>query len=114
MGAETGKGFINTVIYDFIHQMMQTAGRSGTDIHSRTETNRFQTFQHAYILRAVIAFPIFTGMMRLYFVDFFAHKISLKAAVKKRTATTLFYYFIYIFIQRNYTTKCIPPHKVRR
>ena len=48
--------------------MMQTAGRSGTDIHSRTETNRFQTFQHAYILRAVIAFPIFTGMMRLYFV----------------------------------------------
>lgn len=58
MGAETGKGFINTVIYDFIHQMMQTSGRSGTDIHSRTETNRFQTFQHAYILRAVIAFPI--------------------------------------------------------
>ena len=115
MGAETGKGFINTVIYDFIHQMMQTAGRSRTDIHSRTETNRFQTFQHAYILRAVIAFPIFTGMMRLYFVDFLAHKISLKGGSQKMNCHyTLLLFHLFIFIQRNYTTKCISPHKVRR
>ena len=40
------QGLINGVIHDLIHQMMETRGRGGSDIHARTLPDRFQPLQH--------------------------------------------------------------------
>ena len=39
-------GLVDGVIHDFPEEMMQTAGGSGTDIHTGPHTDGFQTFQY--------------------------------------------------------------------
>ena len=56
MSTETGQRFVDGVIYHFIHQMVQTARRSITDVHPRTFANGLQPFQDLNILRAVAGF----------------------------------------------------------
>ena len=73
---EPGQGFIDTVIYNFINQVMKTAGRRRTDVHARAETNRFQTFQYSYFVSTVISIATFFLMMSLNFMNFFAHIFS--------------------------------------
>ena len=59
------QGFVNGVIYDLIHQMVQTGGRGGTDIHTGSLPDSLQTLQNLDLRAA-----IFLG----YFC-FIAHKI---------------------------------------
>ena len=47
------QGFINGVVYDFVDQMMKTGRRRGANIHTRALADRFQSFQHLDLLRAV-------------------------------------------------------------
>jgi hypothetical protein len=39
-----GQSFVDTVIDDFIDQMVKTSGTGATDVHPGTLTNRVQSF----------------------------------------------------------------------
>ena len=96
--------FIDTVIHDFIHQMVQAPGGGGTDVHAGAEAHGFQSFQYSYILRAVIALAIFFCMAGLDFMNFFRHKTLLDKKTQgplnpyclKWSAAILLQSFIYI------------------
>ena len=47
--AEACQRLVDGVIHDLIHQMVQTAGAGGADIHTRTLAHRLQAFQHLNI-----------------------------------------------------------------
>ena len=51
----TGQGFVNTVVHNLVHQMVQTACRGTANIHSRPLTNSFQAFQHMNLFRIIAA-----------------------------------------------------------
>ncbi len=53
--AEPCHRLIDRVVDHLVHQVMQPAGAGGTDIHSRTFSNRFQALQHLNLLGAVRA-----------------------------------------------------------
>ena len=65
--------FVNTVVDDFVDQMMQAACRCGADVHARTHADRFQSFQYSYILGAVIALAVLFGVPVLNFMNVFSH-----------------------------------------
>ena len=68
--------FIDTVIDDFVHQMMQPTRRRRADVHPRTKAHRLQPFQDANILRAVILLPHLLFLMRGDFMNVFAHNLN--------------------------------------
>ena len=73
VGAVAGERLVDAVVHHFVHQMMEAAARRGADVHPRAETHRLEAFQHADILRAVILRAPFLLLMRLDFMDLFAH-----------------------------------------
>ena len=99
--AVSGQRLVDAVVHHFVHQMMKAPGRCGADVHPRTEAHRFQSFQHADIFRAVILRAPLLVLVRLYFMDLFAHVILLKTQ-KKNTGAALppcrAYPYIYIII----------------
>ena len=44
--AIAGHGLVNGVVYYFVNQMMQTVLADVANVHGRTFTDSFQTFQH--------------------------------------------------------------------
>ena len=50
---KTGQCFIHGIVHYLIHQMMQSAGRNAADIHTRTLSYRFQTFQNLNLICSV-------------------------------------------------------------
>ena len=54
--AKTGKGFINTVINNFGNQVVQTATRNTSYIHTGALANCFQPFQHLDLAGSVLSF----------------------------------------------------------
>ena len=44
-GAVAGQSLVHSVVDDFIDQVMQTGGGGAADVHTRTASDRFQTFQ---------------------------------------------------------------------
>ena len=50
-----GQRFVDTIIHDFIDQMMQPFAGSAADIHSRPFPDSFQPFQNLNLLGAVIS-----------------------------------------------------------
>ena len=60
--AVPGQGFINGVVHDFVDQMMQAGRGGGADIHTGPLPDRFQSFQHLDLLRAV--FLSYFGFVR--------------------------------------------------
>ena len=53
------KCFVDTVVYDFVNQVVQTSRAGGTDIHPWSLTNCFQTFQNLYLRRIILAVHFF-------------------------------------------------------
>ena len=53
MIAGTCKSLIDRIINNFINQMMQTSGRSGSDIHTGSFAYRFEAFQNLYLISAI-------------------------------------------------------------
>jgi hypothetical protein len=45
VGAEAGHGFVDTVIYDLIYQVMQTSFAYISDVHGRSFSYRLKSFQ---------------------------------------------------------------------
>ena len=62
MIAVTGQRLIDGVIHNFIHQMVQTRGGGGADIHTRPLAYGFQTFQNLNLGAAV--FLCYFGFVR--------------------------------------------------
>ena len=50
----TGQGFIYGIIYNLIHQMMQSSAGSSTNVHTRSFSNCFETFQNLYLVSSII------------------------------------------------------------
>ena len=44
IGAVSGQGFVDAVVHNLVHQVVQTAGRRTADIHGRSFTHCFQAF----------------------------------------------------------------------
>ena len=64
---ETGQCLIHGIVYDLIHQMMESLGGSTADIHTWSFSNCFQAFQDLNLIRAV-----FLRCRTVYFT----HKIN--------------------------------------
>ena len=96
VGAVAGQRFIDTVVHHFVDQVMQPAGRCGTDVHARTQTHGFEAFEDAYVLGAVIAFPIFLCVVSLDFMNIFRHIFLLHIKNQRPKRTKPLFYYIYI------------------
>ena len=55
---ETGHGFINRIVYDFVDQMMQASPGRVANVHTRTFANVFQIRKMLQILRRVFGIAI--------------------------------------------------------
>ena len=75
--AESCQCFIYRIINDLIHQMMQSSAGCGTNIHSRTLSYSFQTFQYLNLIRAVFMF--YRGIVPIFFAHDSSHS-ALQAA----------------------------------
>ena len=51
--AEAGHGLVDGVVHDLIHQMVQTRGALGTNIHTWAFPDRFQSLQHLNLFGTV-------------------------------------------------------------
>ena len=54
-----GQRLIDGVIHDLIHQMVQTAGRRGADVHTWALAHRFQTLQNLNFRSVILGFHIY-------------------------------------------------------
>ena len=50
------QSLVNGVVHNLIHQMMETGGGGGADVHARTLPDGFQTLQHLYFRCVVVVF----------------------------------------------------------
>ena len=75
--AESCQCFIYRIINDLIHQVMQSSAGCGTNIHSRTLSYSFQTFQYLNLIRAVFMF--YRGIVPIFFAHDSSHS-ALQAA----------------------------------
>ena len=57
--AVSGQSFVDTVIHNFINQMMKSSRSCASDVHARTLADCFQTFQNLYLRRIILAFCFF-------------------------------------------------------
>ena len=58
--AIAGHGLVNTVVHDFVNQVMQTGDIHVSNIHCRPFADRFQAFQYFNIIFGIITcFKIF-------------------------------------------------------
>ena len=53
MGTVPGQGFVDGVVYDLVHQVVQARGTGGTDIHARALAHSLQTFQNLDLRAAI-------------------------------------------------------------
>ena len=74
---ESCQCFIHRIVYDLIYQMMQSSAGCGTNIHSRTLSYSFQTFQYLNLIRAVFMF--YRGIVPIFFAHDSSHS-ALQAA----------------------------------
>ena len=65
--AITGKMLINCIIHDLVDQMVQSFCRHTTDIHTRSDTDCLQSFQHRYIFCIICLF--WHTLFPLYFYN---------------------------------------------
>ena len=56
--AVTGKRFVDRVVDDLVHQVMQAARAGRADVHARTLTHRFQAFENLNLLATVLSFVL--------------------------------------------------------
>ena len=57
--AIAGKGFVDRVVYDFVNQVVQSAGVRRTDVHSGAFSDRIQPFENLDLFLAVDALNLF-------------------------------------------------------
>jgi len=57
--AKSGHGFIDAVIHNFVHQMVKSGNIDISNIHGRSLTNGFQSFQYFNIVFVIIIYIIF-------------------------------------------------------
>src|SRR5689334_11368366 len=50
---EAGHVLVNTIVDDFIHQMMEPIDTRAADVHGGTLPHRVQTFEHLDLVRAI-------------------------------------------------------------
>ena len=55
------QGFIHGIVYNFIYKMMKTSDRSTTNIHTRSFTNCFKTFQYLDLIRSIFSAHYFSS-----------------------------------------------------
>jgi hypothetical protein len=60
-----GECFVDGIVYDFVGEVVESAGRSGTDVHPGTFSNGIQTFQNLN-LASVVACLGGRGSLRHY------------------------------------------------
>ena len=89
---ESGQCLVHTVIHDFVYEMMQTL-RSGTaDVHTRSDTNRFQSVKYLNLLACIVAFLFFCAHSNLPFM--------IKTNKKSVIYITDLFYHIRVFYSR--------------
>ncbi len=67
MCAITGQCFINTIIYHFIYEMVQSTQTRTANIHTRPFAYGFQPFQDLDLFRTILYFFVFRHAMLLLF-----------------------------------------------
>ena len=57
--AISGERFVDTVVHDFIDQMMQTLGTCTADVHAGSFANRFESLKDLYLGRVILTICFF-------------------------------------------------------
>ena len=57
--AISGERFVDTVVHDFIDQMMQTLGTCTADVHAGSFANRFESLKDLYLGRVILTVCFF-------------------------------------------------------
>ena len=74
VGAVPGQGFVDGVVHDLVHQMVQAGRTGGTDIHAGAFAHSLQTFQDLDLCAAV---GMVGGGFAVGFADdIFCHEVS--------------------------------------
>ena len=81
VGTISGHGFINRVIYGFVHQVMKTFLTDITNIHCRAFTHRLKSFKHLDIGGRIIILVVLNICHFLYYI--FLAKIIKKEHITK-------------------------------
>jgi hypothetical protein len=98
VGAIARHRFINAVVDDLVHQMMETIDAGGPDVHAWTHAYRFQAFEHLDGFGSIRAFgaldriavlSICRGQGLVDFVTFIHSINSLFCSAKDRTLASL-------------------------
>ena len=74
---ESCQCLIYRIVYDLVYQMVQSSAGCGTNIHSRTLSYSFQTFQYLNLIRAIFMF--YRGIVHIFFAHDSSHS-ALQAA----------------------------------
>ena len=54
----TGERLVDGVVDDLVHQVMESAGAGGADVHSGSLADGFETFEDLDLIRAVVVFRL--------------------------------------------------------
>ena len=80
VGADPGQCLVNGVVHNLIHQVVQTSGAGGADIHTRALADGLQALQHLNIFCGI--FFRYNGVHIRFFQNslfFFSHNFCLSA-----------------------------------
>ena len=88
--------FVDTVVDDFVDQMVQAARGCRADVHARTQAYRFEPFEDSDVTRAVVFLAILFAVTSLDFMNIFRHGILLTKKWRPVMHDRLLFIYIYI------------------
>ena len=106
MRAVARERFVDTVVDDFVDQMVQAARGCRADVHARTQAHRFKPLKDTDVTCTVVFLAILFAVTSLDFMNIFRHGILLTKKWRPVMHDRLLFIYIYngILMLRIYYT----------